>query len=514
MPIKKVTLGLALLLVSSAVAQTKHKIRPNETISKLATIYHVPTSAILRANGLTASSRLKLGQEIFIPKAEPKREKSSRKTASATASGKTYKVRNGDSDWTIARKFDLHTEELHAANPGVSFHPLKLGINLRIPSSDRSTVVAQKGSSTKPNPKTTIAKTTFVAKKAKKAKFTTYRVESGDNDWAIAGKLGISRKLLVSLNPKVKWRNIRPGAFLVIPGTSGDAPSSSSSSETRVASQKIRSRFAKVIGDSSTIRRGPSTGSDIVTRVDRGLRVVVLDREGDWYKLRFPRGTVGWMRGDLLQPTSAPSELLQERRSQRTRIARRRRGGSTLSSGERSRILAQVPSKDSLLAKARTYVGVRYRLGMASRSGTDCSGFTTQVFRSEGVRLPRTSREQASVGRKVGKAGLSAGDLVFFRTGRGSRISHVGIYVGNGKFIHASSGGGRVQVNSLSDGYYSKRFVTARRVKSKPVASKKAVNSKKTVQKAPARNPVTQPVAQPTTTAPTQSTAPTEQTGG
>jgi hypothetical protein len=63
---------------------------------------------------------------------------------------------------------------------------------------------------------------------------------------------------------------------------------------------------------------------------------------------------------------------------------------------------------------------------------------------------------------------MKAGDLVFFHTARGHRVTHVGIYLGHGKFIHASSGGGKVQVNSLADGYYSHRLVTARRVKGLP----------------------------------------------
>jgi len=103
-----------------------------------------------------------------------------------------------------------------------------------------------------------------------------------------------------------------------------------------------------------------------------------------------------------------------------------------------------------------------------SRSGTDCSGFTSQVFRAQGVKLPRTSREQSTVGFRVGRDQLRPGDLVFFHTSRGSRITHVGIYVGNGKFIHASSSGGCVQVDSLLEDYYNNRFSTARRLMKAP----------------------------------------------
>jgi cell wall-associated NlpC family hydrolase len=70
------------------------------------------------------------------------------------------------------------------------------------------------------------------------------------------------------------------------------------------------------------------------------------------------------------------------------------------------------------------------------------------------------------VGQKVRYGEMKPGDLVFFHTTRGKRVSHVGIYIGRGKFIHASSGGGKVQVNDLSSGYYQHRLVGARRVKS------------------------------------------------
>jgi hypothetical protein len=115
--------------------------------------------------------------------------------------------------------------------------------------------------------------------------------------------------------------------------------------------------------------------------------------------------------------------------------------------------------------------------GAASRSATDCSGFTSQAFRSAGIKLPRTSSEQASVGISVAREDLRPGDLVFFQTVRGRRISHVGIYTGNGKFIHASSGKGHVMESSLSEAYYNNRYVTARRLVKSKVNPKDYVRS-------------------------------------
>lgn len=106
-------------------------------------------------------------------------------------------------------------------------------------------------------------------------------------------------------------------------------------------------------------------------------------------------------------------------------------------------------------------LGTPYRTAGTTTSGFDCSGFTSYVFDKIGIDLPRQSSAQYSAGSKVSKDDLRAGDLVFFNTnGRG--ISHVGIYVGNGKFAHSSSSNG-VRYDNLSSSYYAERYVGAAR---------------------------------------------------
>lgn len=121
---------------------------------------------------------------------------------------------------------------------------------------------------------------------------------------------------------------------------------------------------------------------------------------------------------------------------------------------------------DELISSAMGFLGVAYRFGGTSPTGFDCSGFMQYVFRKAyAVNLPRTSAEQATVGVPVSRSELQAGDMVFFRTAGGNRISHVGMYVGNDRFIHAPRTGKRIEITSLSNKYWNSKYATARRVK-------------------------------------------------
>lgn len=124
-----------------------------------------------------------------------------------------------------------------------------------------------------------------------------------------------------------------------------------------------------------------------------------------------------------------------------------------------------------LAIEAMSLVGIHYRLGGTSpENGLDCSGLVRYVFRqANGTELPRTSSEISQVGERVDKKDLQPGDLVFFNTMRRA-FSHVGIYVGDGKFIHAPRSGAEVRVEDMQQSYWKRRFDGARRV-STPLAA-------------------------------------------
>jgi cell wall-associated NlpC family hydrolase len=120
--------------------------------------------------------------------------------------------------------------------------------------------------------------------------------------------------------------------------------------------------------------------------------------------------------------------------------------------------------RKALIAMAMNLRDTRYvRGGRDPSTGFDCSGFVRYVFaHAVGMQLPNNSASQFLAGLKVKKADMQPGDLVFFHT-RGKRISHVGIYISNGRFIHSPSAGKSVEISSLSAGYWAKRFAGAKR---------------------------------------------------
>jgi cell wall-associated NlpC family hydrolase len=125
------------------------------------------------------------------------------------------------------------------------------------------------------------------------------------------------------------------------------------------------------------------------------------------------------------------------------------------------------PDRDGIVRFAKTFVGTPYRTGGTTYKGVDCSGLVFAVYREFDIPLPRTSLDQSRVGVAIERSNLRPADLVFFKTSRRASVTHVGIYVGGGKFIHASTSSRKVRVDALSDDYYRKSFTVARRIVSK-----------------------------------------------
>lgn len=117
----------------------------------------------------------------------------------------------------------------------------------------------------------------------------------------------------------------------------------------------------------------------------------------------------------------------------------------------------------TLTSVVKSVYGTPYKYGGVTTSGFDCSGFTRYVFKKMGVNLARVSTSQYKQGVAVAKSQLKAGDLVFFDTLNKGTVSHVGIYLGDGTFAHASSSKG-IRIDKLSNSYYKARYVGAKRI--------------------------------------------------
>lgn len=123
----------------------------------------------------------------------------------------------------------------------------------------------------------------------------------------------------------------------------------------------------------------------------------------------------------------------------------------------------RIDLRSEIVGTARRFIGTPYRWGGTSPDrGFDCSGLTMVVYQLNGLKLPRSSRQQYRAGIPIGRDELLHGDLVFFATAGGRRISHVGIYVGKGRFIHAPGRGKRIRTSLLTRRYYKSRYMGAR----------------------------------------------------
>ncbi|WP_066498878.1 SH3 domain-containing C40 family peptidase [Abyssisolibacter fermentans] len=188
------------------------------------------------------------------------------------------------------------------------------------------------------------------------------------------------------------------------------------------------------------MRKSYSLESTVVTKLIKGTNLFILDKKDDWFKVSTGDNIVGWVYDELAKPSSQIPE-------------------ASLSSRSDTRLSTKIVNV------AKQYLGVPYVYGAAGPSRFDCSGFTQYVYKKNGISIPRTSKTQGKYGQYISRNNLQPGDLVFLDTsGKYDKvITHCGIYIGDGKFIHASSTKKAITISNLNSGYYNSKYVTARR---------------------------------------------------
>ena len=199
------------------------------------------------------------------------------------------------------------------------------------------------------------------------------------------------------------------------------------------------------------VRSAPSMDAAVLGRLNTGQKVNIITKTGGaWFKIEF---------GNAVGYVYAPY------------INDHRNGSASTSSAPTGTTDTPSPSPEAstkgqlVVDTAKQYLGIPYVYGGSSPSGFDCSGLVQYVFKQLGVSINRVAADQTAHGVPVTKAELMPGDVVFFHnTAKYSTINHVGIYVGDGNFIHAPQTGDVVKITTLDSGYYARTFVAARRI--------------------------------------------------
>lgn len=211
------------------------------------------------------------------------------------------------------------------------------------------------------------------------------------------------------------------------------------------------------------VRKGPDTRHASYGKMAEGTNVEVLARSGDWYQVRSPRGTIGWVTSSLLTLSGNATRGVPVTND--VPAVPTVTENTTAAGAAPARQVVAAPavvSSSDAGRLAQRYVGSRYVWGGSSPRGFDCSGLVQYVYRQLGVRLPRKASAQYAQtrGQRIGSLGsLAPGDLVFFvRTTSARGITHVGLYIGNGMMVTANSPCTGVQRVSVYGKYWRSRF--------------------------------------------------------
>lgn len=233
------------------------------------------------------------------------------------------------------------------------------------------------------------------------------------------------------------------------------APASRASAQTGRSGVVTVGRVGTVSVSIAYIYQSKSSASRKYATVKQRTPLAIVKEEGEWLGVLMTNGSTGWIPAKNV--TFTGYELVADKAAL-DRGALASRGGQP----DRAAALA-LDSPNDLIRTAMGYSGVRYVFGGTNpETGMDCSAFVQAVFAKHGVRLPRTSREQANVGQSVPFDQLQPGDRLYFAC-RNPYIDHCGIYVGEGCFIHCSSGRNGVGIDTLASDFYWRSLVTARR---------------------------------------------------